>query len=230
MNISENGKNLIKSFEGCRLNAYKAVPTEQYYTIGWGHYGSDVYQGMTITQEQADTLFDKDVERYINAVRNHKMAFEPNQNQFDALCSFCYNLGVGIIRDFDGLNANQVAEQIPLYVNSGGIKLQGLVNRRNKELELFNKPVENKNEVIKVDYIIQYSNSVDQAIAEVMADRLNCPTINCLRPYAFYGQYKTVIAVGESKNRSGYTNVLIQGKDRKETLEKAIEYCKSLGR
>ena len=50
-------------------------------------------------------------------------------------------------------------------------------------------------EEIKVDYIIQYSNSTDQAIAEIMADRLNCPTINCLRPYAFYGQYKTVIAV-----------------------------------
>ena len=45
-------------------------------------------------------------------------------------------------------------------------------------------------EEIKVDYIIQYSNSTDQAIAEIMADRLNCPTINCLRPYAFYGQYK----------------------------------------
>lgn len=40
-------------------------------------------------------------------------------------------------------------------------------------------------EEIKVDYIIQYSNSVDQAIVEVMANRLNCPTINCLRPYAY---------------------------------------------
>lgn len=82
----------------------------------------------------------------------------------------------------------------------------------------------------KVDYIIQYSNSVDQAIAEVMADRLNCPTINCLRPYAFYSMYKTVIAVGEAKNKSGYTNVLIKGSNRQETLDKAIEYCKSLGK
>lgn len=91
-----------------------------------------------------------------------------------------------------------------------------------------------KNEVIeeekKVDYIIQYSNSVDQNIAEIMADRLNCPTINCLRPYAFYGMYETVIAVGEGKNKSGHTNVLIQGANRNETLDKAIEYCKSLGK
>ena len=85
-------------------------------------------------------------------------------------------------------------------------------------------------EDVKVDYIIQYSSAVDQAIAEVMADRLNCPTINCLRPYAYYGQYKTVIAVGEAKNRSGYTNVLIQGKDRKETLALAIAYCEKLGK
>lgn len=85
-------------------------------------------------------------------------------------------------------------------------------------------------EEIKVDYIIQYSNSTDQAIAEIMADRLNCPTINCLRPYAFYGQYKTVIAVGEAKNKSGYTNVEIKGANRKETLDKAIEYCEKLGK
>ncbi|WP_346920934.1 glycoside hydrolase family 25 protein [Clostridium sp. UBA7339] len=99
-----------------------------------------------------------------------------------------------------------------------------LINRK----ETIIKPV-NKEDV-KVDYIIQYSNAVDQNIAEVMADRLNCPTINCLRPYAHYGQYKTVIAVGEAKNKSGYTNVLIQGKDREETLDKAIAYCKKLGR
>lgn len=90
-------------------------------------------------------------------------------------------------------------------------------------------PTDSKEE-IKVDYIIQYSNAVDQAIAEVMADRLNCPTINCLRPYAYYGLYKTVIAVGEAKNKSSYTNVVIKGKDRKETLALAIAYCEKLGK
>lgn len=93
------------------------------------------------------------------------------------------------------------------------------------------KPAKPKpNEDKRLDYIIQYSNAVDQNIAEVMADRLNCPTINCLRPYAHYGQYKTVIAVGEAKNKSGHTNVLIQGKDKEETLDKAIAYCKKLGK
>ena len=94
-----------------------------------------------------------------------------------------------------------------------------------------NKLNNNKKENdVKVDYIIQYSNPVDQNIAEMMADRLNCPTINCLRPYAYYRQYKTVIAVGEAKNKSGYTNVEIKGRNRKETLNNAIAYLEKLGR
>lgn len=100
----------------------------------------------------------------------------------------------------------------------------GLINKQSN----IEKPIIKEEK--KVDYIIQYSNAVDQAIAEVMADRLNCPTINCLRPYKHYNMYKTVIAVGEAKNRSGYTNVLIQGKNRQETLDKSVAYCKSLGR
>lgn len=49
MTTSKNGIDLIKQFEGCRLKAYKALPSEQYYTIGYGHYGADVTAGMTIS-------------------------------------------------------------------------------------------------------------------------------------------------------------------------------------
>ena len=109
-----------------------------------------------------------------------------------------------------------------------GLKKKSVVANNTTTQDIKNTNIK---EEIKVDYIIQYSNPVDQAIAEVMADRLNCPTINCAaRQYAYYGQYKTVIAVGEAKNRSGYTNVVIQGKDRKETTDLAIAYCKKLGR
>ena len=45
MKISDNGIALIKKYEGCRLHAYKPVPTEKYYTIGYGHYGADVKEG-----------------------------------------------------------------------------------------------------------------------------------------------------------------------------------------
>ena len=56
--IGEAGLALIKQFEGCRLTAYKAVSTEKYWTIGWGHYGPDVEEDQTITQAEADRLLE----------------------------------------------------------------------------------------------------------------------------------------------------------------------------
>lgn len=141
MNISENGKNLIKSFEGCSLKSYKVIEGEKYYTIGYGHYGADVLPNMVITQSQADKYFNEDIKVYVNAVNNFKFSFTPNQNQFDSLVSFCYNLGINILNDFTGLSANQIANEMLLYNKSCGVVLTGLVNRRKKEVELFNTPI-----------------------------------------------------------------------------------------
>ena len=151
MNISERGKNFIKSFEGLRLKAYKVLESEKYYTIGYGHYGADVKANMTITEGQANKYFDEDIKKYVNAVNNTRLAFTPNQNEFDALVSFCYNLGVGIMNNFTAMSSKQVAAEMLLYVNSGGVRLEGLVNRRKKEVELFNTPV-NEEEKIKSEY------------------------------------------------------------------------------
>lgn len=140
MKISENGKNLIKKYEGLRLKAYKVLPSEKYFTIGYGHYGADVKEGMTITEEQAKQLFDNDIKKYVDGVNNAKLGFLPNQNQFDALVSFAYNLGVGILSDFNGMSSQEVANELLLYIHSGGQVLQGLVKRRKEEVELFNKP------------------------------------------------------------------------------------------
>lgn len=151
MRISETGKNFIKSFEGLRLKAYKVHEGEQYYTIGYGHYGADVTKNMVITEGQANELFNKDIVKYENAVNNCKIAFTPNQNQFDALVSFCFNLGVNILNDFTAMSSEQVANEIPLYCHSGKVKLEGLVIRRQKEVELFNKPI-NEDETIIQEY------------------------------------------------------------------------------
>ncbi|WP_433921548.1 lysozyme [Paenibacillus taichungensis] len=99
--ISQVGINLIKSFEGCRLKAYKPVPTETYYTIGWGHYGPDVREGMTITQEKADSMLVADLANYEGDVNNPSyvpVIAQLNQNQFDTLVSFTYNCGNGSLR------------------------------------------------------------------------------------------------------------------------------------
>ena len=65
MNIGNKGLELIKSFEGCRLTAYRCPANV--LTIGWGHT-KNVYEGMTITQAQADRLLVEDVQVYANAV------------------------------------------------------------------------------------------------------------------------------------------------------------------
>ena len=141
---SEKGIALIKSFEGCHLTAYKCVPTETYWTIGWGHYGADVKEGMKITQVEADRMFLEDIKHYENYVNNKSyvpLTDSLNQNQFDALVSFCYNCGCGNLKKLcTGKTLDQIARDIPLYNKSGGNVLKGLVRRRAEEVELFNTP------------------------------------------------------------------------------------------
>lgn len=139
--LSANGLNLIKSFEGCKLTAYKCVPTEKYYTIGYGHYGSDVKAGMTITLKRAEELLLQDCQKFVNHVNTYMDKYNFNQNQFDALVSFAYNIG-----NIKQLTANgtrtiaQISAKITAYNKSGGKVLNGLVKRRAKEKELFDAP------------------------------------------------------------------------------------------
>lgn len=92
MEISDKGINLIKKFEGCRLTAYKCPAG--IWTIGYGHTGADVTSGKTISQDEADRLFKQDLK--VHSKNVSKLLTVPvNQNQFDALVSLEYNIGVG---------------------------------------------------------------------------------------------------------------------------------------
>lgn len=138
--LSSDGLNLIKTFEGLRLKAYKAISTEKYYTIGYGHYGSDVTKGMIITEREAEGLLLKDCERFVKHVNTYQAKYQFNQNQFDALVSFAYNVG-----NINQLTANgtrsisEISEKILLYNKSNGKVLSGLTKRRIKEKALFDK-------------------------------------------------------------------------------------------
>lgn len=140
--LSANGLNLIKSFEGCKLTAYKCLPTEKYYTIGYGHYGSDVKAGMTITLKRAEELLLQDCQKFVNHVNSYMDKYNFNQNQFDALVSFAYNIG-----SIKQLTANgtrtiaQISTKITAYNKSSGKVLKGLVKRRAKEKALFDTPI-----------------------------------------------------------------------------------------
>ena len=142
MNISAAGIDFIKSHEGLCLTAYKCLSTEQYYTIGYGHYGSDVNVGQTITQAQAESILKKDLESFVNCV-NKAVTVAVTQAQFDALVSLCYNIGTGAFASSDlvkHLNAGKMfhaCAEFPLWRKSGGAIIAGLQSRRQKELTSF---------------------------------------------------------------------------------------------
>lgn len=140
MNTSDAGINIIKKFEGCRLKAYNALPTERYYTIGYGHYGHDVSPSMTITQQEAEDLLRLDLAKYERAVQSYNKIYKWRQCEFDALVSFCYNLGTGSIKQLtdNGTRSKSViASKMLLYNKSGGKVIAGLVKRRQYEQEIF---------------------------------------------------------------------------------------------
>jgi len=153
MKISSNGIDLIKSFEGFRSHAYKCVSTEIYYTIGYGHYGSDVTRDMVITKEEALELLQKDIAKFELAAEPVLKNYVLNQNQYDALMSFTYNCGIGNLSKLTGYGSRSletISEKMLLYTKSGGVRLQGLVKRRQKEQALFNTPVATSNDLYEV--------------------------------------------------------------------------------
>ena len=145
MKTSQKGIDLIKSFEGLVLTAYKPVKAEPYYTIGYGHYGSEVKYGQTITKTQAEQILKNDLIKYETAVTAYNYVYSWNQNEFDALVSFTFNCGTGSLKNLlkNGTRSRaEIRNAILLYNKDvSGNTLAGLVRRRKAELELFNRPV-----------------------------------------------------------------------------------------
>lgn len=140
--ISPEGLALIKQWEGCKLRAYKdAVGV---WTIGYGSTGAHVRPGMTITQAEADNLLIADLARFERAVE--KLVKVPlSDGQFAALVSFAFNVGEGalakatLLKKLNAGNYGAVPAELMKWVNAGGKKLQGLVNRRAAEAGLWAK-------------------------------------------------------------------------------------------
>lgn len=150
LKTSDNGVNFIKKEEGLVLTAYK-LSGETYFTIGYGHYGADVYEGMTITEAEAEELLRSDLVFFENGVNDIAVSKFPaiNQNQFDALVSYAYNRGLGNSEGTNGLrqliyNSNTLAEvaaNFPVYWGSAETYKEALIKRRLREQALFNTPV-----------------------------------------------------------------------------------------
>lgn len=139
MKISNNGLKLIKDFEGCILHAYRCPAGV--WTIGYGHT-EGVKPGQTISAAKADEYLRSDVEKYEKHVESFRKKYNWNQNQFDAMVSFAFNIG-----SINQLTANgtrtiaQISSKITAYNKAGGSVLNGLVRRREAEKKLFDTPV-----------------------------------------------------------------------------------------
>ena len=157
MKASQSCIELIKQFEGVRLKAYKCVPTEEMWTIGYGHYG--VTQDCVITQEEAERLLKEDLAKYEKRVMKYDNVYHWNQNQFDALVSFAYNVGSIDKLTAGGLrNISLISTKMLEYNKSGGKVLKGLTRRRKLEQQLFNTPINFMPEPVEPDELVGASS------------------------------------------------------------------------
>lgn len=142
MELSQEIKNMIKTWEGCKLTAYRCPAGV--LTIGYGHTGPDVTPGKRITQAEADALFERDIKRFAATVEPVFAGVRLLERQFDALVSLSYNIGslqkkaptlVSMVRA--NQNNPAIRAEFMKHVNArvnGVLKpLAGLVRRRTAE-------------------------------------------------------------------------------------------------
>jgi lysozyme len=158
MQMSQHGLGLLTQWEGCVLELYNdsaGLPT-----IGVGHLltkselssgkivinGVPVQYSASLTQQQAEDLLAQDLDPAEQAV-NSGVKVALSQNQFDALTSFTFNVGIGAFKSSTLLKVlnqgqyAQVPDQLMRWTRAGGRLVQGLVNRRQNEIKLWNGQV-----------------------------------------------------------------------------------------
>lgn len=142
-NISDNGLHFTAAWEQFRGTAYRATSAEEYLTIGYGHYGSDVKEGQKITDGQALILLNRDMAAAVKAV---DAVAHPSltQAQFDAVVDLVFNAGAGVIAATTGtgqaLRAGDVKTlraKLALFINQNGKPVPGLRRRVAGRLALF---------------------------------------------------------------------------------------------
>lgn len=157
MNFTKRGIKFIKEVEGCENRVYRCVAGK--WTIGVGHVISDMekkaqtiflkngptifMKNNTITDEEVDQLLEYDLGRFITCIKQ-KVKVPLQDYQFEALVSFAFNVGEGAFTNSTLLKVlnqgqyNQVPKQLERWNKANGKVVQGLVNRREKEIQLWN--------------------------------------------------------------------------------------------
>jgi lysozyme len=139
MKVSEEGKCLIKKFEGCELKAYRCPAGK--LTIGYGHV-KGVKEGDEWSQSHAEHMLDVELEEYEGYV-NDMVTAPLSQSQFDALVAWIYNLGPSnfkkstLLKVLNEEEYDQVPREIKRWNKANGKVINGLVRRREAEARLF---------------------------------------------------------------------------------------------
>lgn len=156
MRVSSHAIALIQNFEGLRTKAYKPLPHEKGWTIGYGHHSSEVYEGMVCTEAEAERLLKADIAKYEYQIESalNVDEIEVTQGMFDALVCLLFNLQ-GTLRNGKRLTPLETLMSYKLWkkmkagdkegaakefldINkAGGVVVEGLTRRRKAEAKLF---------------------------------------------------------------------------------------------
>jgi lysozyme len=139
--INAAGLELVKSFEGLRLDAYRCAAGV--LTIGWGSTGPHVKEGMTISLEEAETLLKTDLARFERGVEAMTEGVATSDDQFAAMVSLAYNIGLGAFLGSTVLKRHKLGNHLGasrafiLWNKAKGQVLKGLTRRREAEAKLY---------------------------------------------------------------------------------------------
>lgn len=141
MKLSDTAIAMLKHFEGLKLEPYYC--SAGVLTVGYGHTGPDVHEGVSITEEEAEALLRQDMETFEHAVLRKTKGVELTQNEFDALVVLTYNIGEGnfgessVLRHLKAGDLNACADSFMKWVkarqNGELVPLKGLYARRGAE-------------------------------------------------------------------------------------------------
>lgn len=221
LKASKDCINLIKKFEGCRLQGYicpAGVPT-----IGYGYTGKingkPITTTLVITSAQAEDLLCADLERFEAHVRKFDSAYHWTQNEFDALVSFAYNVG-----SINNLTMNkkrtkaQIAQAMLLYNKANGRVLTGLCKRRQAEQALFLQSSGKDDDTVALSMKVVKSGSKGNTVKAVQI-LLNGYGYSCGTPDGQFGN-KTLAAVKKFQKEKGLT---VDGICGQRTFEKLLK-------
>ncbi len=142
--VSARGEALVKEFEGCRLEAYPDPGSGgDPWTIGYGATGEGIRKGVTWTREQCDERLREDLNRFAVGVEKALAGAVTSQNEFDAMVSLAFNVGLGnfqsstLLRKHRAGDREGAAAEFARWNRAAGRVLAGLTRRRAAEAKLY---------------------------------------------------------------------------------------------